>query len=428
VTDALFLGSGEVDATSDAEVLLDGTTAQEVTTSTQRPAELATLGLSLETEDSAELAYASVNVQYGPGTDLALTPVPAATHGDYDTIVQATLLAPTTGDEVAAYRYDLAHHSEGVEVPALRGDRRTTVAVETSYGASVGDTHLVERMYWEPGTIIAGGAVEAVPVGTRRTEYVTALPGAWNMRSEIQEDGVGVILAEAVDRTWSAPGRAEQGLAAGVLAPGVYSALPVEHWWGELSLGPWPRVDDDGGVLWGADVAQRLRVWQDGELIHDEGGDAYPVVPEGGADYRMLMESTPDDPAYRLSTSVSGEWAFHARSGAADSELPPLLDTAWEVRGLDASGSAPGTTRVRVTAAHQEGAYDTTSVTGARLWWSADDGATWHRAATTKAGAGVYDATVKAPAGTEHVSLRVEAWDAAGGSVKKTVVRAYTVD
>ena len=70
VTDALFLSSGEVDATADAEVLLDGTTAREVTTSTHRPAELASLGLSVETEDSAEVAYAGVNMKYGPETNL----------------------------------------------------------------------------------------------------------------------------------------------------------------------------------------------------------------------------------------------------------------------------------------------------------------------------------------------------------------------
>jgi hypothetical protein len=428
VTDALFLAGGEVDATADAEVLLDGTTAREVTTSTHRPAELATLGLSVETEDSAEYVSAGVNVKYGPETDLALTPVPAATHGDYDTIIQATLLAPTTGDEAAAYRYDLAHHSEGVEVPALRGDRRTTVAVETSYGASVGDTHLAERMYWEPGTIIAGGAVEAVPVGTRRTEYLTALPGRWYLRSEIQEDGVGVVLAEAETHTWSEPGRAEQGLAAGALAPGSSPITPVKQWGGDLWLSPSGRVDDDGGVLWGSDIVERLRVWQDGELIDDVPEPySFPTVPEGGADYRMLLESTPGDPAYRLATSVTGEWTFHARSGVADGALPPLLDTTWDVDGLVPSGTAPATTRVRVGAGYQEGAYDPSQVAGARLWWSADDGATWHRAKATSTGDGVYDATVSAPAGTDHVSLKVEAWDEAGARVAKTVVRAYAV-
>jgi hypothetical protein len=45
-----------------------------------------------------------------------------------------------------------------------------------------------------------------------------------------------------------------------------------------------------------------------------------------------------------------------------------------------------------------------------------------------RTGDGAFVATVKAPAGTEHVSLKVEAWDEAGGSVAKTVVRAYTVD
>jgi subtilisin family serine protease len=427
VTEALFLASGEVDATADAEVLLDGTAAEEVTTSTQRPAELATTGFNVDVEDSAEYVWAGVGVKYGPETDVALTPVPPVTYGDYDTIIQATLLAPTTGDETAPYRYDLAHHSEGLEVPPLRGDRRTTVAVDTSYGASVGDTHLAERMYWRRGGLIVGGAIEAVPAGTRRTEYLTVGPGEWRLVSEIQEDGVGVILVEARPRTWTTPGRAEQGLATGALNPGIYGGTPVEHWRGELSLGPWDRVDDNGGVLWGAEVGLRMRVWQDGELIHDEGGSAYPALPEGGADYRMLLESTPDDPAYRLATSVTGEWEFHARSGEPDGALPPVLDTSWDVRGLDPSGSAPATTRVRVSAGYPDGAYDTSSVEGVRLSWSADDGETWHEATATVTGDGVLDAKVKAPAGTEHVSLKVEARDEAGASVTKTVIRAYAV-
>lgn len=433
VTDALFLSSGEVDATADAEVLLDGTTAQEVTTSTHRPAELASLGLSIETEDSAEVVTAGVNVMYGPETSLALTPVPAAKHGDYDTIVQATLLAPTTGanreDKAAPYRYDLAHHSEGVEVPALVGDRSTTVAVDTSYGASVGDTHLARRHYWEPGTIIAGGAVEAIPVGTRRTEYVTALPGRWYLGSEIQEDGVGVVLTEAVRHVWGEPGRARQGLATGALAPSATAVTPVMQWGGDLWLTPSGRADADNGVLWGSDIVERLRVWQDGELIDDVPEPySFPTVPEGGADYRMLLESTPDDPAYRLATSVTGEWEFHARPDDADEAYPPVLDTTWDVRGLDPSGSAPATTRVRVDAGYPDGAYDTSTVEGARLWWSSDDGATWRRARVIPTGDGTFVAAVKAQAGAEHVSLKVEAWDAAGASVTKTVVRAYAVD
>lgn len=429
VTDALFLSSGEVDATADAEVLLDGTTAQEVTTSTHRPAELVSLGLSVETEDSVEVVTAGVNVMYGPGTDLALTPVPAAKHGDYDTIVQATLLPPTSGDAAAPYRYDLAHHSEGVEIPALRGDRRTTVAVDTSYGASVGDTHLARRHYWEPGTIIAGGAIEAVPVGTRRTEYLTALPGRWYLGSEIQEDGEGVVLTEALRHVWSEPGRARQGLATGALAPGFSTITPVRQSGADLWFSPTSRIDDDGGVLWGSDVGERLRVWQDGELIEDVPEPySFPTVPEGGADYRLLYESTPGEPAYRLATSVTSEWRFHARSDVGDDVSPPLLDTTWDVRGVDASGSAPATTRVRVSAGYTEGAYDTSTVEGARLWWSSDDGATWHRAKVTRTGDGTFVAAVRAPAGADHVSLKLEAWDASGASVTKTVVRAYAVN
>jgi hypothetical protein len=46
----------------------------------------------------------------------------------------------------------------------------------------------------------------------------------------------------------------------------------------------------------------------------------------------------------------------------------------------------------------------------------------------TRTGEGTFVAAVKAPASAEHVSLKVEAWDATGARVTKKVIRAYAVN
>ncbi|MFD2355324.1 hypothetical protein ACFSTC_47810 [Nonomuraea ferruginea] len=77
---------------------------------------------------------------------------------------------------------------------------------------------------------------------------------------------------------------------------------------------------------------------------------------------------------------------------------------------------------------HGPSAAKMPAIAGVRLWTSTDDGATWQPADLRRGRDGVYTAGARYPAyrATKGaVSLKVEAWDAAGNRVKQTTLRAF---
>jgi hypothetical protein len=66
-------------------------------------------------------------------------------------------------------------------------------------------------------------------------------------------------------------------------------------------------------------------------------------------------------------------------------------------------------------------------VTGARLWVSYNDGATWSRVTLDSQGGGRFTGELSHPANTarKYVSLRLDATDSGGSSLNQTIIRAY---
>lgn len=174
-------------------------------------------------------------------------------------------------------------------------------------------------------------------------------------------------------------------------------------------------------------TTSRLRLWRDGELLADEGfyPSVFAEVPDAEAAYRLRLDLARDAGWWPLSTRVSTDWTF--RSGAVDETTAlPLLRFDYGAR-LDGRNRGEETELLRVSVGHQELSAGG-RVEGMRLWWSADDGDTWRRAPVRARGDGRFDARVTVPGGTEHVSLRAQAWDDAGSTIEETVIRAYAVD
>ena len=80
---------------------------------------------------------------------------------------------------------------------------------------------------------------------------------------------------------------------------------------------------------------------------------------------------------------------------------------------------------IQLSVRHQPGVANAPAIAGVKVWTSTDDGSTW-TAATVSGSSGAYTATVNQPS-AGFVSLRVEAWDAAGNRIDQTVKRAYAV-
>lgn len=66
-------------------------------------------------------------------------------------------------------------------------------------------------------------------------------------------------------------------------------------------------------------------------------------------------------------------------------------------------------------------------IAGLKLWASTDDGATYTPVTVKRDKDGTYTAKARYGAAKGAVTLKVEAWDEAGNTIKQTTVRAFTL-
>lgn len=341
----------------------------------------------------------------------------------YDTVVERTGRVP---DE------DLTLHAGPDNLATLRMDYRAM-----SEAGDVRATPIVVR----DGRQGIFGLASALTAPWERTEYVTADPGTrWYHQvmprpddpflASAFESGIrayspgdeasDVWLAQAHHGGFTMPGTGEYG-----------TSSAVRDW--DMFTFELPLWADDAGhsmpvalpSVEQADV--RMRLWQDGRKILDR-PDTFGWVfglPDEPARYRLRAEVARSTPWWQLSTRVATDWEFTSRF-ADDRVVLPLLQVDYGL-SLDDHNRGGLVERLRLSATQQAGA-ETSPVRAMRLWASADDGGTWAPVDVRRRDDGTFDATVRVPRGTEHVSLRVRAEDTAGSSVTETVTRAYAVE
>ncbi|MFD8079477.1 hypothetical protein ACFV3E_43470 [Streptomyces sp. NPDC059718] len=145
------------------------------------------------------------------------------------------------------------------------------------------------------------------------------------------------------------------------------------------------------------------------------------TVPSTTATYQLTHTVTRRNGYSRLSTLVRNEWTFTS-TGTSTSRALPLVDTSFAVPGLNArnaAGAAPVTMDVTATTRGSEAAATVTA-----LEYSTDDGTTWTQLPLTPTDTGT-TATLAVPATAAYVSLRATAVNDEGGSVRRTVIRAF---
>ncbi|MFD7309480.1 S8 family serine peptidase [Promicromonospora sp. NPDC059942] len=429
----------EVTVADDTTVVLDAREARELTVSTHRPAEVRWIAL----EDTRTTAAG--DDPYGFGTVVGdeakayATPTDApVTVGTYDLQTHFVLEQPVAAGRAPSYTYDLLYTQDVVDTFRFRATARDTAAVTTTY-ASLGADHHAEsaRVSTAPGHQWGSAVGSPVTIPGRRTEYLSANGVAWGHQVYTgSADDTQQGYFDAVARTYAPREKARTTVGGAVLSTRAGSgAFTITDDTLGLRLVPWSDAEGHPFESFGGQ-SMRLRVWQDGEAVLDQKRPSAEVaIPAGGAAHRVVLDASQDAPWWGLSTRTRTEWRFRAAPDAG----PAVLDVGYVVKGLDVRNAAPRSTRVTLTAGHQAGAPDGVTagtpdgrsakhrVTSARLWWSADDGATWHAVPLADRRPGTFTGTVRVPRGTEHVSLRVEARDASGGTVKQTVTRAYAV-
>lgn len=206
-----------------------------------------------------------------------------------------------------------------------------------------------------------------------------------------------------------------------------------------------PRDSEATHTLTGTltDPANKWTFYRDGAQITDQ---SKVMVPEK-ADYRFVQELTraQDVPGVALGGKIRTEWAFTSAApttmAVKDCDKFPGKPTACESLpavqlGYDMPldvlnrASAGDALDFTVQAGHAPGWSGSTAMAGAKVSVSYDDGATWREAQVDRADDHTFTVRAQHPelADTNgFVTLRTEAWDAAGNRTTQTITRAYAL-
>ncbi|MCA2215907.1 S8 family serine peptidase [Jidongwangia harbinensis] len=239
------------------------------------------------------------------------------------------------------------------------------------------------------------------------------------------------IAVESAPRTYT-PGRAiTEGWNEPVIGPSYAGLrLPtdgVQRVGNTLHLEPRLVGDGSGHSGWGNGSPQ-FTLRRNGTAIADSTEGPWPDVPvrPGAATYELAGTVEQSAPA-ELSTRISAVWTFRSSRPSGGASVPVPLWTASFRPVLDAGNVARAGTTVSfpVTLAAQRGS-EPGRVRTVAVEYSTDDGASW-RGATVSGSGTARTVSVTHPEQTGFVSLRATVTDAAGNSVRQTVLRAYRI-
>lgn len=154
--------------------------------------------------------------------------------------------------------------------------------------------------------------------------------------------------------------------------------------------------------------------------------------PNGSGRFRLEQSWSLDPAVFGVSTQASTTWNFTSAPPPdptkANASTPSLLNLGYDA-DVDGLGRAAAwrILQIDLRVNHLAGSTPT-AVTGAKLSYSVDGGSRWTKALVIRTKAG-YRAIVPpwALSPGKSLSLRVNATDAAGGSVEQTVIGAIPV-
>ncbi|MFD4948887.1 S8 family serine peptidase [Streptomyces sp. NPDC058409] len=245
-----------------------------------------------------------------------------------------------------------------------------------------------------------GSPLKEYKAGTSVTEEW--LKPVMRSASPVSASGKGNALA---------PFRTEEGML--VQLP-VWASASAETW-ESLSLKPYDT--------------NTFRVFADGKLI----GSA-PVafaeitgLPEAKSGYRFELDAHRATDWWNVSTEAHTAWTFESAAPEGTEEVKlALLNADYDLDGVRMDSTVKAGASHRLKVAFRNADKSTSPVTRATVEVSYDGGATWHRqhAVTTAHAATTW---IKAPKGTDTVSLRVKAENAAGSGIEQTVIDAVRV-
>jgi hypothetical protein len=251
------------------------------------------------------------------------------------------------------------------------------------------------------------------------TEYVTPGISVWRLVDYGPAWSQSLTMPERTLQAGPNPG---QTVGTAPLAPaaGITNSRRDNN---TLQISEYSSLTDTGGNT-GSDSAATVAtsLSANREVLKSTAtGGLSVAVPTVEQEYQVDQAISRKSNWSQLSTQIRSQWTF--RSGASSSRTLPLMDLALSASGLDARNRA-GTSPVEigVTASTRAAASAASRVTG--LEYSTDDGATW-TAAPVSGDSARAAVSLTVPATTAFVSLRMSAANDAGGSLRRTITRAF---
>jgi hypothetical protein len=341
------------------------------------------------------------------------------------------------------YWYDLAWQEKGrmlsglVRHPRTR-DLATIKATVARQAEGVEGMRLTFPAFAdeEGGTGWAVGQTLDLPAS--RTEYVNTDAGVrWSAEldeqvPEVGDDPPALVSVVQAPLTAYRTGQAyRQRWNRAVFGPTVNSPLFPGDWvtrTGDVLAGFVPLTGDgDGRPGFSVGAARHAALYRDGRLVtENDQGDIEAELPAGDAAYRLVTSLQRGAP-HTLSTSVSAQWTFRSAHVDGERSVPLPLSTVRFTPNLDERNTARagGLGVLDVHVDRQPGSAAGTNRT-LRVEASFDDGRTWRPVPLLGTGAHRI-AVLGYPAAAGFVSLRAEAADTRGNTVKQTVLRAYRI-
>ena len=428
-------GSPEVDVTADASYTIDARKAEPLRAATveRQPTKVVEAAI-MYSRHSDTRGYTEINgftpeeIQAGR---IFVQPTTAVAHGDFEATTRWRL-EPTgqvrSGDPEV---YELIVPRDRFTLPlAPRIDRRALgdmARVETTFGSYSGTTEQeagriastvrtgVRMLTWRP-----------VDVPSKRVELLTTEPGTtWSQCLRTPATGPNG-LCEYPSSTVYRPGQRAHSVFGTALHPQVGNPFhSPTTLFADIDLGDAFHVANlDGNAVEDA----RLALYRNGNLIADEPGlFAYFPVPNGSARFRLEQSWNLRPEAFPTSRRAKTTWEFTSAPPPdptqASASVPSLLTIGYDA-GLDGYGRATAwrPLGIDLRIGHLEGSV-AHRITGARLWYSTDDGTRWSAASVLRTKDG-YRAMVPPWVLRSGVSLsiRATATDAGGGSIDQQVI------
>ncbi|MER5850960.1 S8 family serine peptidase [Streptomyces sp. NPDC002012] len=298
---------------------------------------------------------------------------------------------------------------------------------------------------WSPGQPQSIHQIQNINLGVSRDDYILASPDLDYQPTVYSNYGDSVYM-QAPRLKYSTPGKNYQQhwfaapMRVSPYDSGYCTFCRTDTWMRGMSVG-YGGDSDPTHVI--AGQSSRWRYFRDGEQITDPGK---LMVPQK-ADYQFVQDLTRarDSLGVTLGGKVHTEWNFTsaAATGMAvkDCEkyqpkptvcesMPAVMlgyDVPLNILNQAAAGRAFAFT---VDAGRPKGWTGSGGIAGAKVSVSYDDGATWKSAKVLRKDSNSFRALVLHPEAADtngFVTLKTEAWDAAGNRTVQTITRAYAL-